>query len=57
MGMCAVQTMRIIVLGLLNFVLLHFLWSCFHLKRKEGCIEGRCAYALSVATINVLNRF
>ena len=43
--MYAVQTMRIIVLGLLNFVLLHFLWSCFHLKRKEGCIEGRCAYA------------
>ena len=43
------QTMCIVVLGLLNFVLLHFLhflWSCFHLKRKEGCIEGRCAYAL-----------
>ena len=40
------QTMRIIVLGLLNFVLLHFLCSSFHLKRKEGCIKGRRAYAL-----------
>ena len=38
--MYAVQTMRIIVLGLLNFVLLHFLWSCFHLKRKEGASKA-----------------
>ena len=24
---------------------------------EEGCIEGRCAYAFQVATINILNRF
>ena len=39
--MYAVQTMRIIVLGLLNFVLLHFLWSCFHLKKgRKGASKA-----------------
>ena len=38
--MYAVQTMRIIILAVLNLVLLHILSSCFPPKRKEGCIEA-----------------
>ena len=34
----------------------HALPLCI-LNWDEGCIKGRCVYALQMATINILNRF